>query len=85
MMGICGASTANETRLLGDRFDMLAIANAPRRCQPQHAFINNLGSSFPASLGRFGFVPSSPHRWEFESTPALRESAVFMRLELGTA
>ena len=34
---------------------------------------------------RFGFVPSSPHRWEFESTPALRETAVFMRLDLGTA
>jgi hypothetical protein len=48
MVGICGASAANETRLLGDRFDMLAVANAPRRCQPQHAFINNLGSSFPA-------------------------------------
>ena len=34
---------------------------------------------------RFGFVPSSPHRWEFDSTPALRETAVFMRLDLGTA
>jgi GNAT superfamily N-acetyltransferase len=32
---------------------------------------------------RFGFVPSGPHKWEFESTPALRETAVFMRLELG--
>jgi len=32
---------------------------------------------------RFGFVPSSPHTWEFESTPALRETAVFLRLDLG--
>jgi predicted N-acetyltransferase YhbS len=32
---------------------------------------------------RFGFVPSSPHKWEFESMPALRETAVFMRLDLG--
>jgi GNAT superfamily N-acetyltransferase len=32
---------------------------------------------------RFGFVTSSPHKWEFESTPALRETAVFMRLEFG--
>jgi GNAT superfamily N-acetyltransferase len=32
---------------------------------------------------RFGFVPSSPHTWEFESRPALLETAVFMRLDLG--
>jgi hypothetical protein len=32
---------------------------------------------------RFGFMPSSPHTWEFESMPALRETAVFMRLNLG--
>jgi GNAT superfamily N-acetyltransferase len=31
----------------------------------------------------FGFVPSSPHNWEFESVPALQETAVFMRLDLG--
>ena len=31
----------------------------------------------------FGFVPSSPHTWEFESQPALLETAVFMRLDLG--
>ena len=31
----------------------------------------------------FGFVPSSPHTWEFESMPALRETALFMRLDLG--
>jgi GNAT superfamily N-acetyltransferase len=30
----------------------------------------------------FGFVPSSPHKWEFESMPALRETAIFMRLDL---
>ena len=33
---------------------------------------------------RFGFVHSSPHKWEFEDVPALRETAVFMRLDLGT-
>jgi GNAT superfamily N-acetyltransferase len=33
---------------------------------------------------RFGFVPSSPHNWEFESMPALRETAIFMRLDLAT-
>jgi hypothetical protein len=32
---------------------------------------------------RFGFVPSSPHTWEFESMPALRETAIFMSLDLG--
>ena len=32
---------------------------------------------------RFGFVPSSPHKWEFESVPALQETAVFMRLDFG--
>ena len=31
---------------------------------------------------RFGFVPSTPHTWEFESIPELRETAVFMRLDL---
>ena len=30
----------------------------------------------------FGFMPSSPHEWEFETVPALRETAVFMRLDL---
>ena len=34
---------------------------------------------------RFGFVPSSPHTWEFEGIPELRETAVFMRLDLGGA
>jgi GNAT superfamily N-acetyltransferase len=31
---------------------------------------------------RFGFVPSSPHNWEFENMPVLRDTAVFMRLDL---
>jgi GNAT superfamily N-acetyltransferase len=31
---------------------------------------------------RFGFGPSSPHEWEFENMPALRDTAVFMRLDL---
>ena len=33
---------------------------------------------------RFGFVPSSPQTgWEFESVPAMHETAVFMSLDLG--
>ena len=58
VVGICRASAANETSLLGDRLDMLAVANAPRHRQCQHAFVDNLGSSFPASFGQtaFGFV-----------------------------
>jgi GNAT superfamily N-acetyltransferase len=33
----------------------------------------------------FGFAPSSPHKGsEFESVPAIREIAVFMRLDLST-
>jgi hypothetical protein len=32
---------------------------------------------------RFGFVSGSPYKWEFESVPALRETTVFMRLDLG--
>jgi len=33
MMGIGGSPTANQARLLGNRFDMLAIANPMRRWQ----------------------------------------------------
>jgi hypothetical protein len=33
MMGIGGSPTANQARLLGNRFDMLAIANPARRWQ----------------------------------------------------
>jgi IS4 transposase len=29
MVSICRAAAANETSLLGDRLDMLAVANAP--------------------------------------------------------
>jgi hypothetical protein len=33
---------------------------------------------------RFGFVLSSPQTgWEFESVPAMHETAVFMSLDLG--
>jgi GNAT superfamily N-acetyltransferase len=33
---------------------------------------------------RFGFVPSGPQEgWEFESVPAMHETAVFMSLDLG--
>jgi hypothetical protein len=33
MMGIGGSPTANQAGLLGNRFDMLAIANPTRRWQ----------------------------------------------------
>ena len=58
VVSICRASLANETSLLGDKLDVRAVANAPRRRQCQHALIDNLGPSFPASFGRtvFEFV-----------------------------
>jgi len=30
MVGVCRASAANKASLFGDRFDMLAVSNAPR-------------------------------------------------------
>ena len=47
---IRGASAANETSLLGDGLHMLPVANATRSRHHQHAFIDNSGSSFPASF-----------------------------------
>jgi hypothetical protein len=56
MVGICRASAADETSLLGDGFNMLPVANASRCWQRQHAFIDNSGSpSFPASFGQTVF------------------------------
>ena len=55
MMGVCRASTVNETILFGDRFDMLAVTNATRGWHHQHAFIDNPGSSFPAWFGQTVF------------------------------
>jgi GNAT superfamily N-acetyltransferase len=47
------------------------------------AILQRLIDEAHALYRRFGFVPSSPHNWEFESVPALQETAVFMRLDLG--
>ena len=41
MMGIGGTATANQARLLGNGFDVLPVANTPRRRQSEHGFINN--------------------------------------------
>jgi hypothetical protein len=40
MVGICRVSAANETSLLGDGLDMLAVTNAAVHRQRQHAFID---------------------------------------------
>jgi hypothetical protein len=60
MVRICRASAANEASLLGDRLDMLAVANSARRSQCQPAFVDDHGPSFPASFGQtvFGFLRS---------------------------
>jgi hypothetical protein len=40
MMRIGGTATANQARLLGDRFHMLPIANSTGHRQPQDRFID---------------------------------------------
>ena len=44
VVGIRGSATANETRVLGDSFDVIAVANPARLRQGQHALIDCLGS-----------------------------------------
>jgi hypothetical protein len=57
MVGICRASTANETSLLGDGFDMFAVANATCGRHHQHAFIDGAGlASFSASFAQSAFA-----------------------------
>ena len=41
VMSISGTATANQARLLGNGFDVLPVANTPRRRQSEHGFINN--------------------------------------------
>jgi hypothetical protein len=54
MVSIGRASAADKARLLGDRSDMLPVANATRRRKRQHAFVDNSGSaSFRQSIFRF--------------------------------
>src|SRR6516164_361575 len=40
MMRIGGTATANQTRLLGDRFHMIPVANSTGHRQRQHRFID---------------------------------------------
>jgi hypothetical protein len=60
MVGICWASATNEASPFGDELDMLAVANATRPRQNQHAFVDSSGSSSLASFCRtvFGFMRS---------------------------
>src|SRR5262249_21704181 len=44
MMSVCRAATADETRLLGNQSNVIAVANPPRRRQRQHAFVYSGGS-----------------------------------------
>jgi hypothetical protein len=44
MMGVCRPAAADETRLLGDRSNVISVANPARRWQRQHAFIHNSNS-----------------------------------------
>ncbi len=43
VVGVRGPSAANQTRLLGNRFDMIAVTNPTRLRQGQHALIDHLG------------------------------------------
>ena len=45
MVGIGRAAAADQTRLLGNRFDMLPVANPTRRRQCQYAFVDSGGSA----------------------------------------
>src|SRR5215469_10656089 len=58
MMHIGGAATANQARLLGDRFHMLSVADPPDHRQPQNRFIDTFCPISPsaASSQRFGLL-----------------------------
>jgi hypothetical protein len=43
VVGIRGSTTANQTRVLGDRFDVIPVANPAWLRQCQHALIDALG------------------------------------------
>ena len=51
MVGICRASATDETRLLGDKFDVIAISNTPRLRVHEDCLVNRLPRrpSFPAA------------------------------------
>jgi hypothetical protein len=43
-MSVCRAAAADETRLLGNQFNVIPVANPPRRRQRQHGFVYCGGS-----------------------------------------
>ena len=51
MVGIRRTPAADETGLLGDRFDMLPVTDSARRRQCQYSFVNS-GASSCLSLKR---------------------------------
>jgi len=65
MVGVRRTAAADETGLLGDRFDMLPVTDLPHRRQRQHGFVN--GSTSPlipmCSFGLFS-------RWSTRSANA---------------
>src|SRR5713101_4721083 len=44
MVSVSGTPAADQARLLGNRFDVVPIANPTRRWQRQYAFIDNRNS-----------------------------------------
>ena len=53
MVGICRTSATDETRLHGDKFEVIAISNTPRLRVHEDCLVNRLsgGSSFAAAGG----------------------------------
>ena len=45
MMGICGPSTANQARMLGDRSDVIPVTHAAGFGYGQHALLDRMGAS----------------------------------------
>ena len=52
MMGIGGTAAADKARLLGNRFNMLPVANPARRRQSQYGLVDNSSRSPPFSSMR---------------------------------
>jgi hypothetical protein len=53
MMGIYGTSATDETRLFGDKFDVIAVTHTTRRRQCQYTFVDGSGLLTPfSSTGR---------------------------------
>jgi hypothetical protein len=56
MMGIGGTAAADKARLLGNRFNMLPVANPARRRQGQYGLVDNSSRSPPFSSMVLSFV-----------------------------